>query len=95
MSIWSEAERLAWAPPEELSPAEWAEKYRSLRRGESSRPGPWRNANQPAAVGIMVLAALPAVRELWIRKSAQFGASEIIRNILGRAAHLQPAPGCW
>lgn len=89
---WSDAERSAWAPPEELNPAEWAEKYRVLQRGQSSRPGPWRNANQPAAVGLMVLAALREIREIWIKKSAQFGASEIIRNILGRAAHLQPNP---
>jgi phage terminase large subunit GpA-like protein len=82
-----------WAPPEQLTPAEWAEKYRTLSRRQSpSRPGPWLNANQPALVGIMVLAVYAGVRELWIKKSAQFGGSEAIRCIIGWLADLYPCP---
>jgi phage terminase large subunit GpA-like protein len=82
-TVWNDVEQAAWAPPEQLNPAEWAEKYRTLSRRQSpSRPGPWRNANQPALVGLMVLAATRGVREIWIKKSAQFGGSEAIRNVL-------------
>jgi len=90
--LWDEDERRAWAPPEQLNSAEWAEKYRELSKRQSSRPGPWRNANQPALVGLMLLATIPSVREIWVLKSAQFGASEGVRNILGHRAHLDPVP---
>jgi phage terminase large subunit GpA-like protein len=89
---WYDEERADWEPPEQINPAEWAERYRELSRRQSSRPGPWRNANQPAAVGLMVLAAHAGVRELWIKKSTQFGASEALRNVIGFYAHLDPSP---
>jgi hypothetical protein len=74
-ATWSPAEQAAWAPPEQIDAAQWAES-RELSKRQTSRPGPWRNANQPAAVGLMVLACLRVIREIWLKKSGQFGASE-------------------
>ena len=32
--IWDKEERAAWAPPEQISPSQWAEKYRYLPRSQ-------------------------------------------------------------
>ncbi|HEX8911074.1 MAG TPA: terminase gpA endonuclease subunit [Humisphaera sp.] len=92
-ALLSDAERSALEPPAELNPAEWAERYRELGgRQRTSRPGPWRNANQPCLVGIMVLAAHRAVRTMWIMKAAQVGGSEAVRNVLACVADQDPSP---
>jgi phage terminase large subunit GpA-like protein len=90
--LWTDAERAAWAPPEELNTPEWAERNRELSRKQTSRPGPWHNDNQPALVGLMYLCSRPGVAELWAMKSGQFGASEGGRNAIGRTAQLDPSP---
>ncbi|HEV7301589.1 MAG TPA: terminase gpA endonuclease subunit [Tepidisphaeraceae bacterium] len=91
-SLWDAEEAAAWAPAEELNVPEWSEKHRELTKRQSSRPGRWMNANQPGLVGLMLLATHREVRELWIKKSAQFGASEGVRNVIARCAHLDPKP---
>lgn len=90
--VWSERERGAWTPPEDLKPSEWSPKYRVLSRRQSSRPGRWRNENAPALVGVMDLAVRKSVKEIWVKKAAQVGASEAIRNVIGCIAHLHPDP---
>jgi phage terminase large subunit GpA-like protein len=88
--LWSDVEREAWRPVKRLRPSAWAERNRVLRR--SSRPGPWRNRNAPALVGLMDLCVRRGVREIWIKKAAQVGASESVRNVIGCLAHQEPAP---
>lgn len=98
---WSSAERAAWAPPERLSPAEWAERYRTLGAGESDIKGPWRNANAPYLVGIMDIgsgvelrrhAAARPVRTIVIVKPAQVGVSEALRNLMLYWGEREPDP---
>lgn len=91
-SEWSEIERAAWQPPEKLTVSQWSERYRVLSRRQSSRPGEWRNANSPCLVGVMDLCAKPQVKKLNIKKAAQLGASEALRNVIGFFAHLEPDP---
>src|SRR5436190_20379665 len=90
--IWDDYERDAWKPPPRLKPSQWAEQYRRLTRGQSARPGPWKNANAPYLTGIMDLCFTPGVEEVNILKAAQVGASEAIRNVLGFWAHTDPDP---
>lgn len=81
-----------WRPPERLTPSAWAEAHRTLTRQESGRFGAWRNDATPYSMGIMDLAASPGVTELVIRKAAQIGASEAVRNVIGWSASLSPDP---
>lgn len=90
--IWDGAERSAWDPPEEIRPSQWAASNRVLTRRQSSRPGPWKNENAPVLVGIMDLCVRPQIRELWIKKAAQIGVSEAIRNVIGHGAEREPDP---
>jgi len=91
-ATWTDEERAAFEPPEDLLPSEWAERYRILPRGQSPRPGPWRNENAPYLIFIMDLAVAVGVIQVNIVKAAQLGVSEGGRNILGRMAHLDPEP---
>jgi phage terminase large subunit GpA-like protein len=90
-SIWSEAEKRAWRPPEQLRTSEWAEKYRRLPK-TNPLGDKWYNANSPALIGLMDLADRPGVREIWLKKAGQIGGTAAVHNILGRRAHLDPAP---
>lgn len=91
-SLWSEAERRAWLPPEQITIPGWAEKYRYLSRRQTSRPGYWRNDNAPATVGLMVVCEVPGIRQVTVLKHSQGGWSEAVRNVLGKKAHLEPDP---
>lgn len=84
--------RAALEPPEELNPAEWAERHRVLTRRQSSRPGRWRNAEAPYLVGIMLMCVRAGIEVLTILKAAQIGVSEAMRCVIGYLAHLHPDP---
>jgi len=90
--LWDEDERAAWQLPPAMRPSEWAEAYRTLGEGQTDTPGPWRNANAPYGRGMMDLPAAPGVEQVNIEKSAQIGASEVLRNLLGYWADLEPDP---
>lgn len=90
--LWDEVERNAWRPPDRLTPSEWAQRHRVLTRRQSSRPGPWDNANAPILKGFMDLCVRKGVRQVWALKAAQIGASEAVRNVLGYLAAQEPDP---
>lgn len=79
-------------PPPQLTPSEWAERYRYLPRGQTSMPGPWRNRRSPYLVGIMDAVANARTRWVVVKKCAQAGVSEAFRNVIGWAATQEPDP---
>lgn len=87
---WGERERASWYWPDTMLPSEWAEKYRIVEK--TALPGPWRNEVAPYLVGIMNMCVMRGVERLVIKKAAQLGASEGLRNVIGYWAHLSPAP---
>lgn len=89
---WDVDERAAWRPPEPLLPSDWAERHRFLSRAESDRDGPWRNAAAPYLPALMNLPTRPGVAQLNIRKAAQVGVSEAMRNLIGYWAEREPDP---
>lgn len=94
LALFGEAERAAFRPPAKLRVSEWTERNRVLK-GRTSRPGPWRNANQPILAPLMDLAVRRSVRELWIRKCAQLGGSEVVRNVVAFLAEQRPCGAIW
>lgn len=72
-----------YAPPEDLSVPEWAEKYRVLSRENSAEAGPWRNRRTPYLVEPMRAFTDPAVRHITVVASSQVGKSELELNIIG------------
>lgn len=84
-SEWYPSEMKLLQPPEDLATADWAEKT-PIYIVKSSKPGPWRNANNPPLAGIMNAAdrkgAFANLSLLVICKGVQTGGSEAIYNIL-------------
>ncbi len=89
---YSRGERSDFLPPENLTPSQWAEKYRRLPRGQSNLSDRYKNALSPYSTAIMDLCAIPGLAQLVVIKAAQIGASEALRNVVGWAAHLVPDP---
>ena len=90
ISPWSERERRAWRPQAPLRPSEWAETHRRLYR--SAIPGRYRNANAPYLRGIMDIPTRPGCIQANIKKAAQIGVSEAMRNVIGYWAEREPDP---
>lgn len=92
MSIWTDAERAAWLPPEDLTVSEWADRYRILPPGTSSEPGPWRTERTPYIRAIQDAMGSLDVEEVVFVKSPQVGGSEATRNALGYWIDQDPGP---
>jgi len=75
-----------------LSVSEWANTYRKLSRESSAEPGQYRTDRAPYQRKIMDLVNDPCVREIWVKKSAQVGWTEILNNVIGYFIHQDPAP---
>jgi phage terminase large subunit GpA-like protein len=90
-SPWTPAERSAWAPPDNITVSEWAERHRMLPK-QSAIPGPWSNRMVPYAVGVMDAFLDPGVERITIMASVQSGKTESAYNMLGYAISQDPAP---
>jgi phage terminase large subunit GpA-like protein len=89
---WSEAERRAWAPPEDIFVSEWAERHRMLPIKLSSKPGRWSNDWAPYTVEIMDSFLDPQVERITIMAAVQSSKSEAVYNMFGYAVDQDPAP---
>jgi len=87
---WTEAERDAWRPPEDLTVAEWAERFRIIPPGINARPGPWRNDRAPYLQGIMEAWTEPTVEQITVMKCTQSGGTEALLNCLGYSMDQRP-----
>ena len=84
-------ERAAWAPPEDITVSQWAEKHRVLPK-QSAIPGLWNNRLVPYAVGVMDAFNDPMVERITIMASVQSAKTESAYNMLGYAISQDPAP---
>lgn len=79
-------------PPEDLTVAECAERYRVLNSKTSDYQGPWRNDKTPYLVGIMDEILNYETEEVVFCKPSQVGGTEAILNILAYIVLQDPAP---
>ena len=82
--------RALWLPPPDMTVSQWAEKFRVMPKGTTSRPGPWRS--EVFQREIMDSLCDPLVHEVVCMKSTQIGWSEILNNIVGYYIDLDPKP---
>jgi len=82
--------RALWMPPPDLTVSQWAERFRVMVKGTTSRPGPWRSEAYQRE--IMDALCDPLVTEVVCMKSTQIGWSEILNNIVGYYIDLDPKP---
>lgn len=72
-----------FAPPEDLSVDEWADKYRRLSPESSAEAGPWRTSRTPYLKEPMRAFTDPKVRKIVMVAASQVGKSELEMNIIG------------
>lgn len=82
--------RSLWEPPPDLTVSQWADRFRVLSKGTTSRPGPWRA--EAFQLGIMDEFNNPETRVIVVQKSTQIGWSEILNNIIGYVIAVDPKP---
>ena len=70
-------------PPEELTVAEWADRYRRLSPESSAEAGPWRTSRTPYLREPMEAFTDPKVRKIVMVAASQVGKSELELNIIG------------
>ena len=87
---WSAAERAAWAPPEDITVSQWAEKHRVLPK-QCAIPGLWNNHLVPYAVGAMDAFNDSMVERITIMASVP-SAETRAPIILGLTISQDPAP---
>ena len=69
-------------PPEDLTVAEWADKYRRLSSDSAAEGGPWRTSRTPYLKDPMESFTDPKVRRIVMVAASQVGKSELELNII-------------
>lgn len=76
-------------PLPKTSVSQWADDYRYLS-STSAEPGRWRTSRAPYQKEIMDAFTQPGIHRVVVKSCAQVGKSDIMNNIIGRFAHLDP-----
>jgi len=82
-------------PVEEMTPSEFAERYRNLKEGTTAKPGRWSNKYFPHLTDVMdcILEALQAGKTgVVLMKSGQSGGSEAMICVLAWLLYQFPGP---
>jgi phage terminase large subunit GpA-like protein len=91
--IQAPAYRNGWIPPDPMTVAEWADRYRVLSSKGSAEPGPWRTDRTPYLRAPMeCLSPSSPYRRVVLMFGSQLGKTEALLNWLGAIIHLWPAP---
>ena len=91
--IQAPAYRNGWIPPNPMTVAEWADRFRVLSSKGSAEPGPWRTDRTPYLRAPMeCLSPSSPYRRVVLMFGSQLGKTEVVLNWLGAIIHLWPAP---
>lgn len=79
-------------PLPKTSVSAWADSYRMLSQGLSAEPGKWKTSRAPYQKEIMDAFTQPGIHRVVVKSCSQIGKSDIMNNVVGRFAHLDPCP---
>jgi phage terminase large subunit GpA-like protein len=85
----------ALLPPVKLTVSEWSDRYRVLSPENSAYSGQWSTDVVPYWREPMDALSERDVRSVVIMAASQTGKSELILNLIGYHAHLDPSPLLW
>lgn len=92
LELFAKIAKLALKPIPKLSVSEWADRYRYLSAEGASEPGRWRTDRAPYQRDIMDSFTQYGVKKVVVKSCSQIGKSDIMNNVIGRFAHIAPAP---
>lgn len=79
-----------FAPREQMTCSEWAERYRIVADGQM--PGPWRHARTPYLIGVMDAFTDPDVQSIAVMKGSQTGGTACVYTMMMVAIDTDPGP---
>ena len=88
--LWRYISEHGLKPLPKMTVSEWADKYRMLPSGISAEPGKWKTSRAPYQKEIMDAFTQPNVSRVVVKSASQVGKSDVMNNIIGRFAHLDP-----
>lgn len=80
-----------FAPPEDLTVAQWADKHRRISPENSAEAGPWRTSRTPYLKEPMEAFNDPKVTNIVMVAASQVGKSEFLLNCIGYSIDQDPA----
>ena len=89
--LWRYVSRKGLKPLPKTSVSQWADTYRIISQG-NAEPGRWRTSRAEYQREIMDAFTQPGIHRVVVKSAAQIGKSDIMNNVIGRFAHLDPAP---
>lgn len=88
--LWQYISSHGLKPLPKTSVSTWADNYRMLSQGISAEPGRWHTSRAPYQKEIMDAFTQPGIHRVVVKSSSQIGKSDIMNNVIGRFAHLDP-----
>ena len=76
-------------PLKKISVSEWADTYRQLP-SDAAEPGQWRTSRVPYMKEVMDAFTQNGVHRIVVKSAAQVAKSEVLQNVVGRFAHIDP-----
>lgn len=76
-------------PIKKMTVSEWADRYRVLSQG-AAEPGKWKTSRAEYQRAIMDAFTDNNVHRVVVKSCSQIGKSDIMNNVIGRMAHLDP-----
>ena len=88
-ALWDYVSFHGLKPLPKTSVSTWADTYRMLSN-TSAEPGRWRTSRAPYQKEIMDAFTQPGIHRVVVKSCSQVGKSDIMNNVIGRFAHLDP-----
>ena len=88
--LWKYISKNGLKPLPKTSVSQWADNYRMLSSGISAEPGKWKTSRAPYQKDIMNAFTEPGIHRVVVKSSSQIGKSDMMNNVIGRFAHLDP-----
>lgn len=88
--LWRYVSQKGLKPLPKTPVSEWADNYRVLSN-TSAEPGRWKTSRAPYQKDIMDAFTQIGVSRVVVMSSSQIGKSDIMNNVIGRFAHLDPS----
>jgi phage terminase large subunit GpA-like protein len=91
VELFSKIFKKYFAPIPKIKVSEWADQHRIISTGNAF-PGKWRTNVAPYQREIMDAFTEKGIQRVVVMSAAQIGKSDIMNNVIGRFAHLDPCP---
>lgn len=88
--LWQYISKNGLKPLPKTSVSQWADNHRMLSSGISAEPGKWKTSRAPYQKDIMNAFTEPGIHRVVVKSSSQIGKSDMMNNVIGRFAHLDP-----